>query len=226
MKGEFRAKLIDFVSHEKSMFPSTFKSGLYLITCIPLQKHYVGESKNVPSRLSAHKSRLRRGIHENQELQNDFHTYGEKAFLFQKLLVGSGVAKPERELLEVRILETLPRANRYNFYTNWRKREAITNAFFGKQHTLEARQAQSSAKKGKASPFAGHTQTNRVKDLVRRANTGKSDKRKSLFIDDVFYESLSQASVMTGLNRKLLRERCNSQEPRFTNSRWSNNSQS
>lgn len=206
-------------------FDSSLKSGIYVITCVPVQKHYVGESGSVNARLTAHKSHLRRGIHPNTQLQEDFKRYTEKAFVFQKLLFGCGACKTQREILETHILVTLPENMRYNAYINWRKRGATRNPFFGKKHTLEARQAQSAEKQNKPSGFTGHKQANRVKLLVSQANKGKSDRRKPLFIDDVFYESITEASTMTQLNRRIIRERCNSVEPRFQNYRWKTENQ-
>lgn len=211
---------------KQSFFPSTIKSGLYVITCVPKQKHYVGQSSHVQRRLTAHKNQLRKGIHSNQDLQQDFRTYGESNFVFQKLLFGFDANLADRERLETLILETLPLECRYNCYSNWRKRGSMTNPFFGRKHTAETREAQSAPKRGKPSGFTGRKQTNEVKRLVSQANAGKSDRRKSLSIDDVWYESISEASESTGLNRRLIRERCNSNESRFSNYCWEKNDQS
>lgn len=116
----------------------------------------------------------------------------------------------------------MPCHNRYNFYSNWRKREAKTNPFYGKKHTPEARKAQRVAKLGKKSFFAGHEQSNVVKQLISQQNKGKNikDRRKSVYIDSIYYESISEASVKTGLNRRLIRERCHSSDKRFQNYCW------
>jgi predicted GIY-YIG superfamily endonuclease len=45
------------------------KSGLYMITCTPLDKHYVGASMYVTRRLNSHKSKLKRNCHDCQPLQ-------------------------------------------------------------------------------------------------------------------------------------------------------------
>jgi len=209
-----------------SFFPFTLKSGLYVITCVPQQKHYVGQSSHVQRRLTAHKNQLRRRIHSNQELQQDFRTYGESNFVFQKLFFGFGANLADREALETLILETLPLESRYNRYSNWRKRGSTTSPFFGRKHTAETRVAQSEPKQGKPSGFTGRKQTNEVKRLVSQANVGKSDRRKSLSIDDVWYESITEASESTGLNRRLIRERCSSNEKRWGNYCWGKNDQS
>ena len=141
-------------------------------------------------------------------------------FVFQKLLLGVGVSKDQRLELENTILLTLPSESRYNVYVNWRKRETILNPFLGKVHSKEARESQSLAKIGQPSPFEGRTHTNEVKLLISQINSVKKDRRKPLFIDFNYYESVSEASQKTGLNRRLIRERCHSQEIRFANYTW------
>lgn len=215
--------MTSFNKKKENLFDASVKSGLYIITCFPNQKYYIGESKNVNVRLTAHKNKLRRNNHDNFALQKDFNRFGENCFSFQKLFFGAGLEKKQREYLENIILLTIPSTSRYNVYVNWRKREEILNPFFGKTHSQEARHAQSIAKLGKPSTFAGHTQTNKVKQLISQANSGKPNKRKALFIDFIFYESISEAAQKTGFARRLIRERCHSQESRFENYKWAEN---
>lgn len=203
-------------------FPPYLKFGLYLIICIPLEKHYIGISQSVSSRLNAHKNCLKRNCHFCQELQKDFNKYGLEQFLFQKLFLGVGLEKSELENLETIVLLTLPPEKRYNIYTNWRKRASETNPFYGKSHTKETRELLSNAKKGNLSPFKGCKQSNKVKEFISQQNKGTSskDRRKPLYIDGVYYESISEASEQTGLARRLIRERCHN--PRFENYKWAN----
>ena len=208
---------------KKSNLFNFSKSGIYVITCIKNQKHYIGQSKNVKSRLCAHKNKLRRGIHENLTLQKDFNQYGQNLFLFKNLIFGMGLDENKRIELEMRILLTLPPEQRYNVYINWRKRGNLLNPFFGQTHTLEARQAQSLSKIGKPSPFLNHKHKNKVKKLISKINSGKTtiDRRKPVIIDSIYYESISEASQKTGLNRRLIRERCHNKNY-FKNFQWAN----
>ena len=153
------------------------KSGIYLISCKEKQKYYIGESKNVTTRLCAHKNKLRRNIHENKELQSDFNRFGEENFLFQKLIFGYGLNKEKRLEFETYILLTLEPEKRYNIYNNWIKRDKTFNPFFGKSHNYEARQAQSFAKKGKPSAFKNKTHSNKVKQMLSQINSNKNEKR-------------------------------------------------
>jgi hypothetical protein len=209
-------------NNQIEFFGTLVKPGLYSITCVPISKHYIGQSENVQRRINAHRQTLRKGLHANQELQKDFNKYGEKNFLFQKMLFGIGLNKDGREKLETQILLTLSIENRYNKYTNWRKRDVETNPFYGKRQSQEAREQLRQAAKTRISPFLGQKQTNEVKKLISQQNQGMSQKerRKAVYIDSFYYESISHASEMTGYARRIIRERCHSQEKHHENFKW------
>ena len=54
--------------------------GLYMIHCLKNDWRYYGESSNISSRLSSHKSLLNREIHPNRNLQKDWDLYGKDYF--------------------------------------------------------------------------------------------------------------------------------------------------
>ena len=56
--------------------------GIYKIKNRITHKVYIGESVDIKSRWSSHKSELRRGVHHSERLQKDWKKYGEKAFRF------------------------------------------------------------------------------------------------------------------------------------------------
>lgn len=59
--------------------------GIYLITCKPTGKVYVGQSKNIKVRKSQHLSKLIAGQHYNSYFQNAFNKYGRENFSFRVL---------------------------------------------------------------------------------------------------------------------------------------------
>ena len=61
-------------------------SGIYLIKCIPLNKHYIGSSNNVQRRLQTHKRELEAGSHNNLLLQRDYNKFGANSFSFLIIL--------------------------------------------------------------------------------------------------------------------------------------------
>lgn len=50
-------------------------SGIYIITCLSSNKHYIGRSVNCKERLSKHKSQLRECKHPNIHIQNSWNKY-------------------------------------------------------------------------------------------------------------------------------------------------------
>lgn len=209
------------IKNKENLFDISLKSGLYLITCISIEKHYVGESEYATRRLNAHKSALRRGVHENNEMQKDFDKYGINDFLFQKLHFGKSFSKEERQKFETLLLSTLPQQKRYNLFIDWRKRGSETNPFYAKHHSPENRAVLSAAKQSVPSPLVGHSQTDEVKQRVSEANRGKKDRRKAVYIHSVYYESIAKAAEELAISRRLIRERCHSADKRFENYKWS-----
>lgn len=59
--------------------------GIYIITCLPTGKIYVGSSINLRKRWNMHRRELRSGVHCNQYLQRAWNKYGEIAFTFEIL---------------------------------------------------------------------------------------------------------------------------------------------
>lgn len=60
--------------------------GVYLITCEAPDgdvRYYVGQSNDFRTRMSGHKSCLRRGKHGNSRMQHTWDKYGESAFTFE-----------------------------------------------------------------------------------------------------------------------------------------------
>lgn len=114
-------------------------SGIYLILCLVNKKKYYGESKNVSARLSQHKSKLRRKIHEVSELQSDFDLYGEDNFEFCCIAMSKEFSKEKRQSIEAYYIVESKRLNLcYNkFDKNNRRKE--NNPFWGHSHSIETR---------------------------------------------------------------------------------------
>lgn len=60
-------------------------SGIYLIKNILDDKVYIGSSINLKSREYKHFWMLKKGIHDNQHLQNSYNKFGEETFKFEIL---------------------------------------------------------------------------------------------------------------------------------------------
>lgn len=118
-------------------------SGIYRIINLCDGKIYVGSAKDIEGRWRAHKSHLRRGMHNNLHLQKSWDKYGESSFKFEILeLVPEEQFLIDRECFYVNLYESLDSTKGYNFLTPDRAA--------GTFHHLERTKQQiSSALKGK-----------------------------------------------------------------------------
>lgn len=58
---------------------------IYALKCRVNGKVYVGSTKKLPKRIREHRSLLRRGLHSETELQQDWSLHGEAEFSFYEL---------------------------------------------------------------------------------------------------------------------------------------------
>jgi group I intron endonuclease len=160
--------------------------GVYMILCLKNNKRYYGQSQNISSRLSNHKSRLRRNFHEVPELQRDFNLYGENFFEFSAIYLSRDCTKQKLEALELEYI-----ARHYDLCynkldTSSRKKE--NNPYWGKQHSeatrtqisrslIENQKLQNRPPEGLAIRLKGELypsiseasrQTNHSRDTIRR----------------------------------------------------------
>lgn len=63
-----------------------YNCGIYQIRNIVNGKCYVGQSKNIPERITTHKRALTRNKHENVYLQYAYNKYGGENFVFEPLM--------------------------------------------------------------------------------------------------------------------------------------------
>lgn len=62
--------------------------GVYVITCLPTRKRYVGSSSvSLKGRIALHKRQLRDNKHHSRYLQRAWNKYGEEAFDFSTIIV-------------------------------------------------------------------------------------------------------------------------------------------
>lgn len=177
-------------------------SGLYTIICLSNNKQYVGQSSNVPNRLSKHLSELRHNRHFCQELQNDFNQYEQNHFVFQRLALAEGLEKKLRETIEKNLIQSIPDTFLYNKFASPTQRTGNLNGFYGHKHSTHAKHKIGSANQG----------------------SGLKRHRKPVQIDNVNYNSIAEAERQTGIARRLIRERCHTEHHR--NYQWVSNQDS
>lgn len=157
--------------------------GVYMVLCLYNNKRYYGQSENVSARLSQHKSRLQRNIHEIPELQRDWNLYGEMNFEFSAIFVSKDLTKTQREALEIELI-----ARNYNicynkFFKSNRKKQ--NNPFGGHSHSEETRNQISQS-------LSEHNQENPPEGLAIR-------------LKGELYTSISEASRQTKHSRETIR---------------------
>ena len=157
--------------------------GVYMILCLVNNKRYYGESQNVSARLSQHKSRLRRNLHEVPELQRDFNLYGEENFDFSPLWMDKNSTQEQRLALETEFIS--------RFYT-------VCYNKFAKAD-----------RKGSNNPFWGRTQSaetiEQISRSLRENSKNSIPEGFAVNVKGVIYPSISEASRQTNHSRDTLR---------------------
>lgn len=144
------------------------KSGIYAIINTSNNKIYVGQSKNIKSRINRHKSELKHGKHRNIYLQRECNKYGFESLKFEII-----------ELCDLGELNAKERFYIEKFDSaNYSKGLNLTNGGENTEWNDDARKRRS----GAGNPMYGKTISKEHLEAVRIANLGKSDK---LSADDV-----------------------------------------
>ena len=162
--------------------------GLYMILCLRNDYRYYGETSNISGRIASHKSMLRRKIHANQKVQQDWNLYGEPNFQFVVLYIGEDwKSKTDRTTMESQLI-TANSERCYNVFESYELRIGALNGFYQKRHSEKTKLLMSSIKKGIPNDALG----------------------KKISIQGKMFPSIAQASRELGHSRKLIRTRINS----------------
>jgi hypothetical protein len=157
--------------------------GVYMILCLVNNKRYYGESRNVSGRLSQHKSRLRRNLHEVRELQRDFNIYGEELFEFSPIWMDKNSTQEQRVALEME--------------------------FIARFHDICYNKFAKLNRKGENNPFWGHTHSaetiKQISHTLRENCQNDIPEGVAVNVKGVVYPSISEASRQTNHSRETLR---------------------
>lgn len=161
---------------KRNGLPMWRKPGVYSIVCNVTGRVYVGSSLAVRGRLNAHRSCLRRGVHDNPILQAAWVKYGETAFRFEVLEVCPAEVLPVRELAWMTQLNATD--GRYGFNIALVPGTVMT----GRKHSDEQKAKWSADRKGIAPKAAteaaavvnrGKKRPPEVVEKIRRSHKGK-----------------------------------------------------
>lgn len=153
--------------------------GIYKITNLVTNQVYIGQSILLKNRLINHRSRLKRGRHENSKLQRSYDKYGVENFSFDIIEQEEHMTREElneKEIYYICLYQSnsekgfnLTDGGQHNIVHVWtlderkersEKMKGSKNHFHGKTHTEETRCKLSKLAKsrtGKANPFYGKT---------------------------------------------------------------------
>ncbi|MBT7930242.1 GIY-YIG nuclease family protein [Candidatus Peregrinibacteria bacterium] len=129
------------------------KSGIYQIACKINGKRYIGSSKNVFTRKTAHFRELRNSIHPNRLLQNAFNKHGEDNFEFKILAFCEPDFLIEQEQGFLDFCKTYERGIGYNLHKkadspigvkrSQEFKDKLSKANTGRKHTEESKKKMS-----------------------------------------------------------------------------------
>jgi len=166
------------------------KSGIYVIENKANGKKYVGQSINVKSRMSVHKSHLKRNKHTNEYLQHQYNKYSIENFKFTIL-----------EFCEVDILDERERFFISEFKTNLRSKgfNLDDGGTTGRIVNDETRAKFS----GENNPMYGRKHSEEFVEHMRICNRGSSDVLTEHDVKDI------KNSLLEGLTQSELAEKFN-----------------
>ena len=94
--------------------------GIYKIQCEQTKRVYIGQTYSFLHRANSHLEKLRNQHHECQQLQLDFNSYGEQAFIFEILCIEADKTK-RLELEKEAIIKHSGTNSKFLFYNSKRQ---------------------------------------------------------------------------------------------------------
>lgn len=132
------------------------QTGIYIITCLPTGKIYIGSANDIPQRFRAHLSELRNDRHSNSYLQRAWNKHGEAAFTFETLELCDPDRLVAREQYWLDTLQSYQRHIGFNIRPTANNAKHAAESLIkmsvwqvGKKMSAEARLKMSIAGKGK-----------------------------------------------------------------------------
>jgi len=113
------------------VFPTTSRSGVYMIRCQYTKKAYIGSSVNIAERWRTHRKALERGDHHSPALQNAWNKYGSAAF--EAFVIAACPPERLRDEEQFWLREHSSRLNGTRDVTGGRRRTGATVLTRGKQ---------------------------------------------------------------------------------------------
>lgn len=201
--------------------------GIYKITNVKNKKFYIGSSNKVKPRWNLHKHELRKNKHHSSYLQNSWNKYGESSFKFEVVEKCFKKNLLEREQYFLDILKPSFNMNMIAHNCTGRPvskttRDKISKGNTGKKHseetkkkiskhrldnplifTKEIREKIRQSKIGNKNPMFGKKSSQKQKDAVVKALTGKG---RTQDVKDKIAKANSISVVQLDLNSVFIKE--------------------
>jgi len=176
-------------------------SGIYILHNISNNKVYVGSSRNCNKRLSEHFYKLRKGIHDNRFLAEEFNENNFECFIVDRCPVSHLI---EQEQYWMNILKSWDRRFGYNIYSNaigpiGHQLSESTKTKMSKVRRGRRRTPESLEKASKSVRNFWKSHPEKIEEL--RLKTSKSTPIVQLSLDNIFIkEHISMAAAARELN--------------------------
>lgn len=159
--------------------------GIYFIVCNINKTGYVGQSRNIYTRIMKHKSLLKNNKHENNYLQAVYNKYGLVSFSFYILEECTIDTLTERETYWVNQLDAEYRLNLEKLIIGGKThseetKKKLSEHFMGHYVSEETRQKISNAHKGKPGHNKGKKHSEEAKENMSRAQKGRKITDKNI----------------------------------------------
>ena len=141
---------------------STSNSGIYIIRNTITKQFYIGSAALIKRRWCEHISQLKRGVHHNQKVQNNWNEFGEKSFTFGVLETCDRNMILIREQIYLNIFMKIPSCLNDNIHAHGGSKK-------GKKRSLEVRQKMSQSRMGKP----GIKYTDEIRKNIGNATRGR-----------------------------------------------------
>ncbi len=148
-------------------------TGIYKITNLQTNQAYYGSSNNVEKRLNSHKSKLKRGIHDNRFLQRSYDKYGLDNFSF---IIVEITTKENLLITEQKYIDTYFDKGKKCFNLN-----PLAESSAGRMYSEETKKDfKEKSPRGTSHWNYGKNLSKQTREKISKANTGKTHSVETL----------------------------------------------
>lgn len=175
---------------------------VYQIKNIKNDRVYFGVTQEFEKRKRSHINMLRKGTHNNHDLQNDWSNQNEETFIWT--IINSFNNRVEAEYYEIKMINSVN--NPYNIVKDI---SSGGDYFTHNPRKEELRQMKKEQMSGKNNHQYGKPKTQKMIHAVKEANS------KPVKIEGVCYPSIAEASIQLNINATTIHYRLKAKSEKF-----------